>query len=80
MIRVRLTPNTSGAGGTRLLHVRGYVHRLASQELELQLRDGTLCLQVQGDWEIDARPGDGLPHTIADAERIHDGHALILTT
>jgi hypothetical protein len=78
MIRLRLTPNTNGAGGTRIFHVMGYVHRLAKSELEMQLRDGRLCLQVTGDWEIEARHALGLAHSCADAERIHDGHKLIM--
>lgn len=77
-MRLRLTPLTAGAGGTRMFEVNGYEHNLATQQLTLALRDGKMALEVLGSWELECRESRLLAHTCDEAERIHNGRALVI--
>lgn len=79
MVRVRLTPNTAGAGGTREFDVIGFDFDLQSRRLVLKLRDGQMCIEALGSWELSVGLAHGsVPHSIAEAERIHDGRNLVV--
>lgn len=79
MVRLRLTPGTASAGPTRVFHVTSFTYDTTSRQLVLTCRDGRICIEVLGGWEVAGEAASGAStHTIAEAERIHDGRSLVL--
>ena len=77
-MRVRLTPAVASAGGTRIFHVVRPEYDTETRQLVLVLRDGKLCLELLGQWQIDVTASDRRPHSCDEAERIYHERALVL--
>lgn len=78
MIRVQLIPAQASAGGPRVFQVVSFHYDVATTHLMLDLRDGRMCVALAGQWQMDVRPSRVAPHSLAEAERIHDERALVL--
>lgn len=76
-MRVRLTPLTGNAGGTRIFVVVRAEFNTTNGELTLTCRDGKICLGLQGSWEVAIEKCFVRPMSCDEAERIHDGRSLI---
>ncbi len=78
MIRVTIEPLTANCGNPRDFNTLGFSYDLTTGHLEIQLRDGRMCLELKGAWKVGARQTQTIAHSIAEAERIHDGSTLVL--
>lgn len=78
MLRVRVTPAQSSAGGPRSFEVVSCGYDVATHQLTLVLRDGRMCVELAGHWQLEVQRSNVAPHSIAEAERIHDERALVL--
>jgi hypothetical protein len=78
MFRLTVTPAQRSAGGPRVFQVVSFDYDTETRHLTLTLRDGRMCLALVGQWGMDAQPSRVAPHSIAEAERIHDERALVL--
>jgi len=76
-MRVRLTPGTADAGGTRIFDVVRALFNTTNGELILTCRDGQICVGLVGAWEMAIEPCLLRPMSCDEAERVHDGRALI---
>lgn len=75
---VRLTPGSSTAGGTRVFQVLRATHDTGKRQLTVAGRDGFVCLEIVGPWEIEFSPSNVMAMGIDEIERIHDGRSLVL--
>lgn len=75
-MRVRLTPNTGERA--RVFEVLAASLETAKGELTLTCRDGRICLGLQGSWEMSIQDSVVRPMSCDEAERIHDGSALVV--
>lgn len=78
MLRVQLIPAQASAGGPRVFHVVSFSYDVATHQLTLTLRDGRMCVELAGQWEMDVQPSQVAPQSLAEAERIHDERSLVL--
>lgn len=78
-MRVRLTPLTANAEGTRIFVVVRAEFNTTNGELTLTCRDGKICVQVVGSWEMAIEKCFVRPMSVDEAARIHDGRSLIAT-
>lgn len=78
-MRIRLTPNSATAGGTRVFEVVSAHLDTANGQLTLTGRDGRVCLGLVGPWEYDVATSHLAPMSIDEIERLHDGRSLVLT-
>lgn len=78
-MRVRLTPGTPTAGGTRIFIVVAAEYDTTNGQLTLTCRDGRICLGLQGSWEVVIEKSFLRPMSCDEAERIHDERSLITT-
>lgn len=76
-MRVRLTPGTADAGGTRIFIVAGAEYDTTKNELTMICRDGKICIQLVGLWQMSIRPSWVKAMSVDEVERIHDGRALV---
>jgi hypothetical protein len=79
MVHLDLIPLSTSAGGTRSFDVVRFDWNSATDQLTLVLRDGRMCVELVGAWRLEVSDLAGRPaHSIAEAERIHDGRQLVL--
>ncbi len=78
MVRVTVEPQTTNAGGRRVFQALRATFTPNDRRLVLVLRDGSMCIELQGDWSLEVRDSQVMAHSIAEAERIHDGSSLVL--
>lgn len=77
-MRIRLTPDSPTAGGTRVFEVVRAKHDTRNGQLTLTGRDGRICLGLVGGWEVEMLPSQLVPMGVDEMERIHDGRALVV--
>jgi len=77
-MRVTLVPAQASAGGPRIFQVVSFSYDVETRQLTLTLRDGRMCIELVGQWQMDVQPSRVQPHAIAEAERIHDERALVI--
>lgn len=78
MLRVQLVPAQVAAGGPRTFQVVSFEYDVTTRQLTLALRDGRMCIELMGSWQMDVQPSRVAPHSLAEAERIHDERSLVL--
>lgn len=76
-MRVRLTPGTADAGGTRIFQVRGADYDTTTGNLTLTCRDGKICIQLVGLWEMSIRPSFVGAMSVDEVERVYEGRTLV---
>ena len=77
-MRVRLTPAQASAGKQRVFEVIRFEYDAETRHLTFDLRDGQMCVALVGQWQLEVEPSRLQPHSIAEAERIHDERSLVL--
>ncbi len=80
MVRLTLEPITAGAGGPRLFNVISFAYTKDNQQLVLVCRDGKMCIELVGAWRMHVAETRVLAHSLAEAERVHDGSPLVLVS
>ena len=78
-MRVRLTPSTANAGGTKVFEVVAANLQTTNGQLTLTCRDGRVCLGLIGSWECDIDSSPLMSMSCDEVERIHDGKTLVTT-
>lgn len=74
-MRVQLMPNTGER--PRVFDVIAVNFDTSKGELTLTCRDGRICLGLQGGWEMAIGDSRHRAMSCDEAERIHDGRALV---
>lgn len=77
MVRLTLQALTGG-DAPRVFNVIGFDYAKDTQQLLLVCRDGRMCLELLGAWRMSVAETRALAHSLAEAERIHDGSRLVL--
>lgn len=76
-MNVRLTPGTADAGGTRIFEVVDARYNTANRQLTLTGRDGKICLELVGLWELRVKTSLRRAMGVDEIERIHEGRTLV---
>lgn len=74
---IRLTPGTATAGGTKVFEVVGASLNTANGQLTLTCRDGQVCLELVGQWELAINTSSRRAMSIDEVARLHDGQSLV---
>lgn len=77
MMRVRCTPATWNSGGTKIFEVVSAEVDTVKQHLTLIGRDGKVCVELVGSWEVAFAPSPLLPMSIDEIERVHNGQTIV---
>lgn len=76
-MRVRLTPGSATAGGTKVFEVVAAQWQTTSGELTLTCRDGRVCLGLVGAWDIALDASLRVPMSCDEVEQRHDGRMTV---
>jgi len=77
-MRVTVVPAQASGGGPRIFQVVSFSYDVVTRQLTLVLRDGRMCVELVGQWQLEAQVSNVQPHSIAEAERIHDERSLVI--
>lgn len=77
-MRIQLVPAQTSAGGPRVFDAASFEYDVALRQLTMVFRDGRMCVELTGQWQMDVQPSNVAPQSLAEAERVHDERMLVL--